>query len=541
MRSERALGTLSRVVRRLSFVGLAAGLAASALWNGCAGSNTDYMGNIVDGGTDDGPPPGSDLTCLKTPDPDAPDPMFVDNNCDGIDGDASNAIFASPNGDDTFAGTRENPVKTITQAIKLAQQQSKAGVYLDKGIYAGSVTLVAGINVYGGYDSGNLWARSAANESLIQGGSTAVTANNLNKETHLELVSVKSADGTAPGQSSYGIFVANSSGPVIIGQAKINAGNAMAGAVGTNGTAGADGKTATAGLNGCTNSCGACQNQGLGGAGAVGACSNSGGNGGTGGCDTNSGSGGAQGSGGSGGLGGGGGGYASCPFGSSSSGSQGRDGSPGSDGNLGAQALAAGTMTAAGYVVASGGDGSAGTNGSGGGGGGGGGGGSGSIGCNTDKGGGGGGGGSGGCGATAAKGGGGGGGSFGIFSYASTVTLNGGNIASGRAGDGGKGGNGATGGAVGGGAGAGGGSGDASGGGRGGNGGIGGNSGAGAGGTGGPSYGIYAKMSTVVTNGVQASNGAFGVGGNGGTATLAGSFKQAPAGSPGKAGPQLFE
>ena len=539
MRSERALGTLSRVVRRLSFVGLAAGLAASALWNGCAGSNTDYMGNIVDGGSDDGPPPGSDLTCLKTPDPDVPDSLFVDNNCDGIDGDASNAIFASPNGDDTFADTRENPVKTITQAIKLAQQQSKPGVYLDKGIYAGSVTLVAGINVYGGYDSGNLWARSAANESLIQGGPTAVTANNLNKETHLELVSVKSADGTAPGQSSYGVFVANSSGPVIIGQAKINAGNAMAGAVGTNGTAGADGKTATAGLNGCTNSCGACATQGIGGAAAAGSCGNSGGKGGDGGCDTNSGGGGGTGSGGGGGLGGGGGGYASCPFGSSSSGSQGKDGAPGTDGNLGAQALAAGTMNASGYIVASGGDGSAGSNGSGGGGGGGGGGGSGSLGCNTDKGGGG--GGSGGCGATAAKGGGGGGGSFGIFSYASTVTLNGGSIASGRAGDGGKGGNGATGGLVGGGAGAGGGSGDASGGGRGGNGGIGGNSGAGAGGTGGPSYGIYAKMSTVVTNGVQASNGAFGVGGNGGTATLAGSFKQAPAGSPGKAGPQLFE
>ena len=147
MRSERALGTLSRVARRLSFIGLAAGLAASALWNGCAGSNTDYMGNIVDGGTDDGPPPGSDLPCQTTPDPDVPDTMFVDNNCDGIDGDASNAIFASPNGDDTFAGTSENPVKTVSQAIKLAQQQSKTGDYLDKGNYYGSVTLVAGINV----------------------------------------------------------------------------------------------------------------------------------------------------------------------------------------------------------------------------------------------------------------------------------------------------------------------------------------------------------------------------------------------------------
>ncbi|HMU39835.1 MAG TPA: hypothetical protein PKE31_12585, partial [Pseudomonadota bacterium] len=83
--------------------------------------------------------------------------------------------------------------------------------------------------------------------------------------------------------------------------------------------------------------------------------------------------------------------------------------------------------------------------------------------------------------------------------------------------------------------------GDAYGGARGGNGGIGGNSGAGAGGTGGPSYGIYAKQSSVTPTGVQFSNGAFGVGGNGGTATLGGSNVQAPAGSPGKAGPQLFE
>lgn len=96
MRSERALGTLSRVLRRLSFVGIAAGIAVSTMWHGCAGTNNDYMGNIVDGGTDDGPPPGSDLTCQKTPDPDVPDSSFVDNNCDGIDGDVNNAIFVSP-------------------------------------------------------------------------------------------------------------------------------------------------------------------------------------------------------------------------------------------------------------------------------------------------------------------------------------------------------------------------------------------------------------------------------------------------------------
>ncbi len=545
MRSERALGTLGRVLRRFSFVGIAAGIAVGALWNGCAGSNTDYNGNIVDGGDNgDGPPPGSDLTCQKTPDPDVPDSNFVDNNCDGIDGDATQAIFASPNGDDTFAGTRETPVKTIAQALKLAQQKGLPGVYLDKGIYSGSVTMVAGIGIYGGYDSGNLWSRSAANDTQIVGGTTAITGSGINKETHIELVSVKSADGTSPGQSSYGVFVANSSGPIILGQLKVNAGNATTGAVGAAGTAGSNGQTpAAAGVNGCTNSCGACNNQGLGGKGAASACSADGGDGGNGGCDANNGSAGIQGKGSAPGGGGGGGSYASCPLGSSSAGGQGKDGSPGTDGTLGAQAAASGTMTAAGYLPAAGGDGVAGTNGSGGGGGGGGGGGSSGFlnACNGDKGGGGGGGGSGGCAATAAKGGGGGGGSFGVFVFSSTVTINGGTIASGRADDGGKGGNGASGGTSGPGAAAGAGSNDASGGGRGGNGGVGGNSGAGAGGTGGPSYGIYAKGSQVTTNGVQASAGAFGVGGNGGSATLGAKAVQAPAGSPGKAGPQLFE
>ena len=84
--------------------------------------------------------------------------------------------------------------------------------------------MVAGISIYGGYDSGNLWSRAAANDSQIVGGTTAVTGTNINKETHLELVSVKSADGTSPGQSSYGVFIVNSSGPVILGQLKVNSG-----------------------------------------------------------------------------------------------------------------------------------------------------------------------------------------------------------------------------------------------------------------------------------------------------------------------------
>ncbi|MBL8633097.1 MAG: hypothetical protein JNM40_07715 [Myxococcales bacterium] len=548
MRSERALGTLNRVLRRLSFVGIAAGIAVSTMWNGCAGTNPDAVGNIVDGGTDDGPPPGSDLTCQKTPDPDVPDSLFIDNNCDGIDGDIANAIFVSPSGDDTFAGTRENPVKTVTQGIKLAQQQGKTGVYLDKGIYTGSVAMVAGIGVYGGYDSGNLWARSAANESLIQGGTTAITLSNIAKETHLELVSVKSADGTSAGQSSYGVFVVNSSGPVIIGQAKINSGN---GANGTSPTAPTDVITPVAangatGGNGCTG--GGCNPAGPGGKGGQNTCSAvagnvSGGNGGNGSVG-NSGGGGAAGLGGAPGTGGGGGSSGDCfpGFYKGNSGSGGTDGGAGADGTLGTQpvAVSASNFTAAGYTPASGGDGKPGTNGSGAGGGGAGGGGAGGA-CKPDAGGGGGGGGAGGCAAAPGLGGGGGGGSFGVYIFKSTVTLNSVSLASGQAGNGGTGANGAIGGSAGTGSGGGAGSEDSAGGGRGANGGKGGNSGAGSGGSGGPSYGLYSQMSQVVTNSVQASGGAFGSAGNGGKATLKGVLSQAPAGFVGQAAPLKFE
>lgn len=546
MRSERALGTLGRVFRRLSVVGIAVGIAAGSLWNGCAVTNTED-GRIVDAGMDDGPPPGSDLTCQRRPEEDTPDERFEDSNCDGIDGDITRAIFVSPNGDDTFIGTRETPVKTITQAIKLAQQQGLPSVYADKGTYPGSFSLVAGISVYGGYDSGNLWARSATNDTVIQGGTTAVTGNNLAKETHLELVSVTSANGSSPGQSTYGIFIANSSGPIILSQVKVKSGIGADGASPTNPTAGTAGGNGGNGTGGCSaSSCSGCNPKGPGGTAGTNSClgSNvSGGKGGDASCD-GGGAGGAPGSGAAPGNGGSGGSRGDCVpgFYSGKSGSAGTDGGSGLDGNQGGQAPAVmpTNFTVAGYNPSNGGDGTAGSNGSGGGGGGAGGGGAGGL-CNPDAGGGGGGAGAGGCAAPLGKGGGGGGGSFGLYIISSTVTVNNATVASGQAGNGGKGANGATGGSGGSGAAAGGGSGDAAGGGRGGNGGKGGNSGAGAGGTGGPSYGIYAKGSQVTTNSVQASAGAFGSGGNGGTATLRGATIQAAAGAPGQAGPLKFD
>src|SRR5438552_963890 len=45
--------------------------------------------------------------------PDRPDLSFQDTNCDGIDGDASHAVFVSLSGNNAATGTKDNPLRTI--------------------------------------------------------------------------------------------------------------------------------------------------------------------------------------------------------------------------------------------------------------------------------------------------------------------------------------------------------------------------------------------------------------------------------------------
>src|SRR5262245_2933286 len=51
---------------------------------------------------------------------DEPDDAFLDTNCDGIDGDASRALFVAPGGDDSHPGTRSLPFQTIRRALDQA-------------------------------------------------------------------------------------------------------------------------------------------------------------------------------------------------------------------------------------------------------------------------------------------------------------------------------------------------------------------------------------------------------------------------------------
>ncbi|WP_437954852.1 hypothetical protein WME76_25190 [Sorangium sp. So ce119] len=467
---------------------------------------------------------GCEYACAFVSDEDRPDDGFVDANCDGIDGDASLAVFVAPTGSDANPGTRQAPKVSVMGGINEAVLTGKTQVYVSQGTYIGRVTLSSGVSLYGGYDATAGWARSAASIVEIRSGSTtggylaAVEGQNINAPTTLDRLTIRTSTATLAGASNYAMRCVSCTA-VTLRNSRLEAGG------GGPGAAGANGATGTAGGNGATGGAGSCDGVGTrtGGAGGTSSCGRTGGNGGNGGAQgTHAGLAGSNGTGGA--LGGSGG----------AAGSESR-GLPGTNGQNGAVVAAGlnGTGATGGVVTGgfwqgrAGNVGGTGVHGNGAGGGGGGGG-QGGITIINGAGNGGGGGGAGGCGGSGGLGGSAGGGSFGLFLVNSTgfqlvanqISSSSGG-AGGRGGNGGNGGNGGTGGA--------GGTvctGEVGAGGNGGTGGAGGRGGHGGGGAGGVSYGVYRVSTTVSLAGNVLAAGAGGAGGlssgNAGTAGASG-------------------
>lgn len=486
-----------------------------------------------------------------------------DNGCE-LEIDPLAVYVATPNNgglESDDCGTYDGPCAKIGQAIAIATSEGKLRVLVSEGIYAESITLIAGIDVLGGYSAAT-WKRNPGTSITIIQGTTenaatvqskrAVYATWIEEPTTFSGFTVYGENnyytdpywGTG---SSYAIFVANCTSDLIITDNIVYAGRGSSALYGTNGTTGSNGGNGGDGSDGfvpvvggfCTTETGNGGNYGAseceaeGGGGATARCPNmnaqqeDGGNGdgtvfgqgGTGGYDS----------------------YVNQDIRCSTAYTNGENaaGLPGANGGNGPAGTAGpgcddngGVILFGNWAPTQGNPGTNGASGSGGGGGGAGGGvdiinGS----CSNGEtiGGAGGGGGAGGCGGIAGAGGAGGGGSFGIFVFAGAdyfrpviennyvVRNNGGaGGAGGNGGNGGVGGLGGEGGTV-----------DGLGyawatgiGGRGGAGGLGGAGGGGGGGCGGVSYGIYVFGMTTDPNycdpGAASGFDAVGGGGAGG-------------------------
>ena len=507
----------------------------------CASSMCGFQCNVGFVDLDGLAATGCEYACTSSG-VDAPDyPLFIDSNCDGVDGDASASIFVATTGADTNVGTRQSPKRTIGAAIVAADAASpKKAVLVATGTYAESVTMRGGVSVYGGYDANTNWSRAAANLTIISGGSTAVTAQNLTQATELQFVRVVAANATGTeangdGRSSVAVRLVNSMAGLTVNGCDLKAGAGSAGAAGTPGSTGAIGPTGgNAGAGGATPTAR--------GTGATGTCGGSGGDGAFGVNGTTMGNtgiiGGTVAGGGTAGNPGSGGSAGSCGTTSASNGNPAPPvTAPGGAGNPGLNAAAGsvmGVIDIAGlYVPPPGLAGSVAKPGGGGGGGGSGGGTAGGTNffctdCSGIDSGGGGGGGAGGCGGTPGVGGRGGGGSFAVTSTSSSLTLTATTMSTAAGGNGGNGGNGGAGGSGGpggsgalgqvrssgcnthnGGTGA-----------TGATGGQGGTGGGGSGGPGGPSICVLVSGNSPATTGNTCLNGAGGPGGTGGSNSL---------------------
>jgi hypothetical protein len=513
----------------------ASGLKTTCAWS-CNASYSDVDKDLASPATST----SNGCECQITSTIDKPTLAMVDGNCDGIVGNAANAVFVDTiTGADANPGTMLAPKKTIQAAISAAAAAVPVkDVYVSKGTYAETVSLASGVSVYGGYDAASAWSRAATNVTLIASPQTVgVIGANLNAPTEIQLLDIRSADAFAKtpsgdGTSSIGVRITGSAGVVTIRGCNIQAGAGSAGTKGTDGATGSPGGNGGSAIGishgaagtGCNGASGGVGADGVNGAapGLVG------------------GSGVQVVGGGAGIVGGGGGAGGTCSASSSSNGSP----APavttaGGSGNAGANGLATlpfGAFDASGnYLPAIGGDGIA--SGTAGGGGGGGGSGGGSAhgtnfvcsNCTAISSGGGGGGGGGGCGGAVGRGGRGGGGSFAVVAVSSQVTVDTSHMVTSTGGSGGAGGAGGVGGA--GGAGGVGAAGDTTNnscsarsggsGAAGSAGGAGGRAGGGAGGTGGPSVCIVFKGTSPTSAGNVCTTAGGGPGGPGGTNGLA--------------------
>ena len=453
---------------------------------------------VVTGGAGSGNTPAG---CVAIAD--KPDLAFADTNCDGIDGDASHAIFVSPSGDDANPGSRAAPKRTLADAI--ANAAGGRDVYAAAGTYAEELHVADGVGVFGGYDE--VWKRSFSNETRItgaflsEGSSEGAAAVDVTSSTSLQLLTLLPSAPSVPGASSYGLRGIDSPGLVLERVTAV----AAPGAAGLGGGDGTKGDKGGKGLDG--------DHFGIGGASPV---DHPGGDGGWGNFSSGEAPGhpgvagrtwGPDAYGKHGGAGGDGGAFAD-PGGDGEPGEAGDDGVAGTNGHGGDAA----NIGNAAWTSAPGHDGTRGSGGHGGGGGGGGG--TEDCTCITgDVGGDGGGGGGGGEGGGPGEGGQGGGGSFGIFLIDSLgATVRNSTVTAANGGAGGNGGDGADGGLGGpygvgakyeehGGWGA-----------HGGKGGSGGPGGHGGGGAGGPSVAIFGLPQSA-TPGTSVSHGNGGLGG----------------------------
>ncbi|MGI5865313.1 MAG: MopE-related protein [Myxococcales bacterium] len=182
--------------------------------------------------------------------PDEPDAFGKDENCDGIDGNASVSVFVSASaGSDANGGrTPTEPVRTLARAMALAAGCSPdpCAVLVAEGTYEHTtpLRLTKGVNLYGGYTDGaeageRAWDRSRPVGSTVVTATSipTVIADQITVDTVVDRLLIQGADATGVGQAAIAVRVTATptAGRLTFSQCEIHAGAGGPGAHGADG------------------------------------------------------------------------------------------------------------------------------------------------------------------------------------------------------------------------------------------------------------------------------------------------------------------
>ena len=180
--------------------------------------------------------------------------------CPQVTPDDATGIYATPTGTNSpTCGTRAAPCKTLSHSVGRAGAAFRTKVYAARGTYVEKLTLVAGVEVIGGWDvTGTTWKRAcnSPEEAVIvrapAGQTVTVEARDLGGEATLSLLRVESKllAQVLPGESLYGVVAVGTTTTLVMNDVRIEMTDAIAAANGAKGDAGAAAPASCAAGNG---------------------------------------------------------------------------------------------------------------------------------------------------------------------------------------------------------------------------------------------------------------------------------------------------
>ncbi|KYG02171.1 hypothetical protein BE21_55260 [Sorangium cellulosum] len=156
----------------------------------------------------------------------------VPNEIDGAVDDAC-GVFVASTGDDGNAGTRDEPVATLAEALRRAADKKGTSAYACAETFEEAVEFPAGTKLFGGLDCANGWRWIGDTaKTVVAPGEEAIALKVMQGEAtvRIEDVSVHAADARTPGASSIAVLVDGAEAELV--RCELIAGNGAVGAEG---------------------------------------------------------------------------------------------------------------------------------------------------------------------------------------------------------------------------------------------------------------------------------------------------------------------